>query len=86
MLYYLDLCKANVTFFCSNDYEEINRLEGHENEVKCCAFSPSGEYLATCSRDKSVWFWQCKCLMNNNQKMEILRSQFWLFCFYKNEF
>lgn len=44
----------------SNDYEEINRLEGHENEVKCCAFSPSGEYLATCSRDKSVWFWQCK--------------------------
>ncbi|CAG9534447.1 unnamed protein product [Cercopithifilaria johnstoni] len=43
---------------CNNDYEEINRLEGHENEVKCCAFSPSGEYLATCSRDKSVWFWQ----------------------------
>ncbi|KHJ78185.1 WD domain, G-beta repeat protein, partial [Oesophagostomum dentatum] len=27
-------------------------------KVKCCAFSPSDEFLATCSRDKSVWFWQ----------------------------
>ncbi|QPG93764.1 hypothetical protein C2857_002302 [Epichloe festucae Fl1] len=33
-------------------------LEGHDSEIKCCAFAPSGAYLATCSRDKSVWIWE----------------------------
>ncbi|KAM0246989.1 hypothetical protein ACHAQJ_010017 [Trichoderma viride] len=38
------------------DYNLV--LEGHDSEVKCCAFSPSGAYLATCSRDKSIWIWE----------------------------
>ncbi|KAG6004831.1 hypothetical protein E4U21_000669 [Claviceps maximensis] len=40
------------------DWEFTLVLEGHDSEVKCCAFAPSGAYLATCSRDKSIWIWE----------------------------
>ncbi|OAA44350.1 WD repeat protein [Metarhizium rileyi] len=40
------------------DWEFTLVLEGHDSEIKGCAFAPSGAYLATCSRDKSVWIWE----------------------------
>lgn len=40
------------------DWEFTLVLEGHDSEIKSVAFSPGGQYLATCSRDKSVWIWE----------------------------
>ncbi|KAI5457248.1 WD40-repeat-containing domain protein [Mariannaea sp. PMI_226] len=49
---------SDVSDAGDKDWEFTLVLEGHDSEVKSCAFSPSGTYLATCSRDKSVWIWE----------------------------
>ncbi|KAJ1363089.1 hypothetical protein KIN20_022857 [Parelaphostrongylus tenuis] len=61
---------ASVVIYSRDDGEfmESNKLDGHESEVKCCAFSPSDEFLATCSRDKTVWFWQ----MDEDEDFQVL--------------
>lgn len=40
------------------EWEFTMVLDGHETEIKSCAFSPSDALLATCSRDSSIWIWQ----------------------------
>ena len=40
------------------DWEFAIVLEGHDSEVKNVAYSPSGQWLASCSRDKSIWVWE----------------------------
>jgi WD40 repeat protein len=42
----------------ADDYQFSCILDGHESEIKSLSWSPTGQYLATCSRDKSVWIWE----------------------------
>lgn len=46
----------------AGEWECASLLEGHETECKSVAYSPSGTFLASCSRDKTVWIWEGTCI------------------------
>lgn len=50
--------KGNDGSLNEDDWKCNINLEGHENEVKMVDYSFDDKFLATCSRDKTVWIWE----------------------------
>ncbi|KNH09504.1 cytosolic iron-sulfur protein assembly protein-like protein [Perkinsela sp. CCAP 1560/4] len=52
----------------------LDSLDGHESEVKSCAFHPSKSLIATCGRDKAVWIWEFSMHSTDKSLRDYLRA------------
>lgn len=50
--------ETQILTSANNEWNLMAVIEGHENEIKAVAWNKSGRYLASCSRDKTVWIWE----------------------------
>ena len=62
-------CDSNVTVSCSADmsiklwdfqegYQCVKTLRGHEHNVSGVTFVPSGDFIMSASRDKTMKMWE----------------------------
>ena len=54
-------------------FQQIGKLEGHEDEVKSIAFSPDGQWLASCDLAGSVRLWNVK---SRTQVLEFPKQEY----------
>ncbi|KAL0216168.1 hypothetical protein P9112_008352 [Eukaryota sp. TZLM1-RC] len=63
----------SLCFFYDLPNYTIERIEGHECEVKGIAFSHNG-YLASCSRDRLVWVWEYNDMVDDFEVASVLHG------------